>query len=280
MNNPYLRLVRLDKPVGIYLLLYPTLWALWLATMGTPSTKLLIIFILGVVLIRSAGCVINDIADRKFDRHIVRTQARPITAGEVSVPSALILFFILLIVAFLLVLQTNQLTVLLAFIALGLASLYPWMKRWTYLPQFILGLAFSMSILMAFAAVQNVLPTQAWLLVLTNIIWTISYDTMYAMADREEDLKIGVKSTAILWGRYDLLVLSVLQAVVLILLIVVGYVFVLATIYFWFLLPVAMAMLYYQWLIKDRDAKRCFRAFLYNHYLGLFVLAGIVLNYF
>ena len=277
-KNPYFRLVRLDKPIGIYLLLYPTLWALWLANDGLPPLKILLIFVLGVILMRSAGCVINDIADKHIDKHIKRTKNRPIASGEISVKSALKLFFVLIFLAFLLVLLINQLTVLLSIIALALASLYPLMKRWTYLPQLVLGLAFSMSIPMAFSASQNTVPVSVIWLILANTIWTINYDTMYAMADRQEDLKIGVKSTAILFGKWDRTVLAFLQLILLILLVIIGNQFNLNQPYYWLLSLVFGLMIYYQFLIKDQDKALCFKAFLDNHYLGLLVLLALILG--
>lgn len=277
--NVYIQLMRLDKPIGIYLLLYPTLWALWIANQGLPNMKILVIFVLGVILMRSAGCVINDIADRKIDKHIKRTQGRPITSGKISLKSALWLFFMLILLAFFLVLLTNKLTILLSFLALGLASLYPFMKRWTYLPQLVLGLAFSMSIPMAFSASLGVVPAEVIWLVLANTIWTISYDTMYAMADKEEDLKVGVKSTAILFGQSDLLIIGLLQGILLVLLGVIGWVFALTSIYFISLLSVLALMIYYQFLIKKRQKDACFKAFLHNHYLGLMVWGGLVVSY-
>ncbi len=279
MNSPYFVLMRLDKPIGIYLLLYPTLWALWLANKGIPPLDLLLIFSLGVVLMRSAGCVINDIADRDIDKHIKRTANRPITRGQISVKSAVKLFIGLIVIAFCLVLLTNQLTVLLSIIAVLLASLYPFMKRWTYIPQLVLGLAFSMSIPMAFSASLGFVPFEVIWIMLANTLWTISYDTMYAMADREEDLKVGVKSTAILFGQYDLLIIGLLQASLLLLLGIIGWIFALNSLYFISLLLVLGLMIYYQISIKNRQKTACFNAFLHNHYLGLVVLLGLVLNY-
>lgn len=277
-NNPYFLLMRLDKPIGIYLLLYPTMWALWLANAGLPEPKILLIFILGVVIMRSGGCVINDIADRKIDKHIKRTQNRPITSGQISVKSALLLFFGLMILAFILVLFTNELTIYLSLLALALASLYPFMKRWTYLPQLVLGLAFSMSIPMAFAASQNTVPAIAWWLVLANTIWTVSYDTAYALADKEEDLKIGVKSTAILFGDKVALILGGLQISLLAVLVIIGWVFELKIGYFLSLTVVLGLLVYYQTLIKNQQKDNCFKAFLHNHYLGLVVFIGIALG--
>lgn len=221
----YFRLMRLDKPIGIYLLLWPALWALFLAQGGFPDIKLLIIFVLGVTIMRSAGCVINDYADRKIDKLIERTQNRPITSGEISAKSALVLFFVLMAIAFGLVLMTNNLTIQLAFIAAGLATLYPFTKRWTHLPQFVLGLAFAMSVPMAFAATNGNIADGAWWIFAATVIWTVIYDTMYAMADREEDLKIGVKSSAVLFAKFDKLIIGLLQICLLLVLLKISEIF-------------------------------------------------------
>ncbi|EEZ79866.1 MAG: 4-hydroxybenzoate octaprenyltransferase [Candidatus Thioglobus sp.] len=277
--NAYLRLMRLDKPIGIYLLLWPTLWALFLAADGWPSIELLIIFILGVALMRSAGCVINDYADRNIDKLIERTKNRPITSGEVTTGNALKLFIGLVGLAFLLVLLTNWLTVQLAFVALFLAMLYPFTKRWTHLPQFVLGLAFAMSVPMAFAATNNNVPVSAWWIFLATIIWTVIYDTMYAMSDREEDLKIGVKSTAILFAKYDKWIIGVLQISLLLTLIKISEIFNLAVFYDISLILSAFLMIYHQVLIKNREKTACFQAFLHNNYLGMVIFAGIALSF-
>jgi len=277
--NAYLRLMRLDKPIGIYLLLWPTLWALFLAADGWPSIELLIIFILGVALMRSAGCVINDYADRNIDKLIERTKNRPITSGEVTTGNALKLFAGLVGLAFLLVLLTNWLTVQLAFVALFLAMLYPFTKRWTHLPQFVLGLAFAMSVPMAFAATNNNVPVSAWWIFLATIIWTVIYDTMYAMSDREEDLKIGVKSTAILFAKYDKWIIGVLQISLLLTLIKISEIFNLAVFYDISLILSAFLMIYHQVLIKNREKTACFQAFLHNNYLGMVIFAGIALSF-
>jgi 4-hydroxybenzoate polyprenyltransferase len=271
--------MRLDKPIGIYLLLWPTLWALFLAADGWPSIELLIIFILGVALMRSAGCVINDYADRNIDKLIERTKNRPITSGEVTTGNALKLFVGLVGLAFLLVLLTNWLTVQLAFVALFLAMLYPFTKRWTHLPQFVLGLAFAMSVPMAFAATNNNVPVSAWWIFLATIIWTVIYDTMYAMSDREEDLKIGVKSTAILFAKYDKWIIGVLQISLLLTLIKISEIFNLAVFYDISLILSAFLMIYHQVLIKNREKTACFQAFLHNNYLGMVIFAGIALSF-
>ena len=276
--NVYFRLMRLDKPIGIYLLLWPTLWALFLAADGLPRLDLLIIFVLGVTLMRSAGCVINDYADRKIDKLIQRTQHRPITSGEISTQSALVLFFTLMLIAFGLVLMTNILTIQLAVIAGVLATLYPFTKRWTHLPQFVLGLAFAMSVPMAFAASNNNVSDAAWWVFLATVIWTVIYDTMYAMADREEDLHIGVKSTAVLFAKYDKLIIGILQISLLLVLIKISEIFNLTVFYDISLILIAFLMIYHQYLIKNREKNACIRAFLHNNFIGMVIFAGIALS--
>ncbi|VAX01658.1 4-hydroxybenzoate polyprenyltransferase [hydrothermal vent metagenome] len=275
----YFILMRFNRPVGLFLLLWPALWALWLAAQGTPDLSILIIFLIGVVLMRAAGCVINDIADRKIDRFVERTKQRPITSGKVSKREALILFFVLVALAFILVLQLNMLTVYLSFAALALASLYPFMKRHTHLPQVVLGMAFASSVPMAFAAQTGDIPKQAWLLYVLTVIWTVIYDTMYAMVDREDDLKIGVKSTAILFGDADKIILAVFQ-----ILLVIGYLLLgnelgLDIYYYSALVIASCFFIYQQYLIKDRDKALCFKAFLNNNWFGLSIYLGIVAHY-
>lgn len=277
--SDYYRLMRLDKPIGIYLLLWPTLWALWIAAEGFPDQSILIIFVLGVTLMRSAGCVINDFADRKIDRHVARTKERPLTSGRVSSMEALALFGILTLTAFLLVLMTNWLTVALSVVAALLAVSYPFMKRYTHLPQLVLGMAFGMSIPMAFAAQTGEVPALAWLLYTANVLWTLVYDTMYAITDREDDLKIGVKSTAILFGENDRLILAVLQLLTLLALYLVGHRLELGGWYHAGLWGAALLFAYHQYLIKDRDGARCFKAFLHNHWVGMLVFLGIALHF-
>ena len=276
--NAYFRLMRLHKPIGIYLLLWPALWALFLAAGGLPRFELLAIFVVGVILMRSAGCVINDYADSDIDKLVERTKNRPITTGEISGKSALLLFFVLLLVAFALVLLTNLLTIKLAFIAAALATLYPFTKRWTHLPQFILGLAFAMSVPMAFAATDNNIPNEAWWIFLATVIWTVIYDTMYAMSDREEDLKIGMKSSAILFAKYDKLIIALLQICLLLLLIKISIVFDLGVFYYISLILTVFLMVYHQKLIKNREKSACFNAFLHNNYIGLIIFCGIALS--
>ncbi|HEB59155.1 MAG TPA: 4-hydroxybenzoate octaprenyltransferase [Gammaproteobacteria bacterium] len=275
----YALLMRLHRPIGIFLLLWPTLWALWVAGEGKPDLLVLGVFVAGVVLMRSAGCVINDIADRHIDRHVSRTHDRPITAGRVSVREALVLFAVLCLAAFALVLLLNRLTVYLSFAAVALAAVYPFMKRITHLPQVVLGAAFAMAIPMAFAAQTGEVPPVAWLLYVTTIVWTVAYDTMYAMADREEDLRIGVKSTAILFGDADRVIIGILQALFLAGLYLFGKQAELGWVFNLGIIAATVYSLYQQYLIRDRDPARCFEAFLNNNWLGAAVFAGIVLEY-
>jgi 4-hydroxybenzoate polyprenyltransferase len=276
--NVYFRLMRLDKPIGIYLLLWPALWALFLAADGWPRLDLIIIFVLGVTIMRSAGCVINDYADREIDKLIERTQHRPITSGEITAKSAFILFFILMLIAFGLVLMTNSLTIQLAFIAAGLATLYPFTKRWTHLPQFILGLAFAMSVPMAFAATNGSVPDSAWWIFSATVIWTVIYDTMYAMADREEDIKIGVKSTAVLFAKYDKLIIGILQICLLFVFFKISEIFKLNVFYDISVILSAFLMIYHQKMIKNREKTACFQAFLHNNFIGMVIFIGIALS--
>lgn len=271
----YFRLMRFDKPIGIYLLFYPTFWALFLAADGMPDTSLLIIFGLGVVLMRSAGCVINDYADRKLDKHIQRTKNRPLTTGEICPKNALILFGILILAAFGLVLMTNALTVWLSFIAVILAAIYPFTKRWTQLPQFVLGLAFAMSVPMAFAAQTGFVPINSWWIFVATIIWTVIYDTMYAMCDVEEDLKNQVKSTAVLFANYDRLIIAILQLILLAILLKIATVFNLGIFYYFSVILTAFLMIYHQFLIRNREKSLCFKAFLHNRFIGMSIFFGI-----
>ena len=274
-----LQLIRFDKPVGTLLLLWPTLWALWLAAQGVPNYELLAIFVAGTFLTRSAGCIINDIADRNLDGAVARTNARPLVTGVVTVREAIALFIVLMMLAFILVLLTNQLTVMLSFAAVLLVCSYPFMKRYTQLPQLVLGAAFSWSIPMAFAAQIGSLPPGLWLVYLGNLLWTMAYDTEYAMVDREDDLKIGIKSTAILFGRYDRLMIIMLQALSLICLYLAGQAFELG-LYFNVSLIVSAALFgYQQHLIRERRPDKCFRAFLHNKWVGMVIFIGVVLNY-
>jgi len=276
--NPYFRLMRLHKPIAIYFLLWPALWALFLAADGLPRFDLFIIFVLGVVIMRSAGCVINDYADRKIDKLVKRTQHRPITSGEISAKSALILFFTMMLAAFGLVLMTNSLTIQLAFIAAGLATLYPFTKRWTHLPQFVLGLAFAMSVPMAFAATNGNVSDGAWWVFIATVIWTVIYDTMYAMADREEDLKIGVKSTAVLFAKFDKWIIGLLQICLLLVFLKISEVFNLGVFYDISIIFSAFLMIYHQKMIKNREKTACFQAFLHNNFIGMVIFIGIALS--
>lgn len=275
----YLKLMRFDRPIGTLLLLWPTWWALWLAAGGFPRWDLLLIFSLGVFLMRSAGCVINDYADRDFDGSVARTAQRPLATGAVTKREALVLFAALCGLAFVLVLFTNRLTILLSFAAVGLAALYPFMKRYTHLPQVVLGAAFGWGIPMAFAAQTGAVPRGAWLVFIANLLWTVVYDTFYAMVDRDDDLRVGIKSTAILFGDDDRLITGFLQACVLFALIVIGVQFKLGYWYFVALPGVAALFVYQQLLIRHRLRDACFRAFLHNNWVGMTVFAGIALHY-
>jgi len=275
----YALLTRLDRPIGTFLLLWPTLWGLWMAAEGFPKPGVLIVFILGVFLMRSAGCVLNDIADRRFDPLVSRTRTRPLAAGNVSSIEALMIAGSLIFIAFLLVLTMNELTIQLALVAVILAGIYPFMKRYTYLPQFFLGLTFGWSIPMAFAAQTNSIPQIAWLLLIANILWSVVYDTMYAMVDREDDLKIGVKSTAILFDDADRVIIGVIQALVLITLIMIGKQAHLGPSYFISLGIAACLFLYQLSLIWNRVPKQCMRAFLNNNWFGLTIFIGLFLDF-
>lgn len=276
----YAVLMRLDKPIGIFLLLWPTLWALWIAAEGWPDGWVLFVFVSGVVLMRSAGCVMNDFADREIDPHVERTRKRPIAAGRVTPGESLILFACLCLLAFGLVLTMGRLTILLSFIAVILAATYPFMKRYTYMPQVHLGLAFGWAVPMAFAAQTGAVPKMAWLILIATVLWATAYDTMYAMVDRRDDIRIGVKSTAILFGAADKAIIAGIQCGVLLVLILVGNQLEMGTFYYAGLAGAALFALYQQYLIKDRDPDRCFRAFLNNNWFGLSVFAGIFLHYY
>jgi len=273
-----IRLMRVDKPIGSLLLLWPTFWALWLAGMKVPPLNVVIVFALGVFFMRAAGCVINDFADRKIDGHVKRTRDRPLPSGAISSGEAKLLFVGLALVSFLLVLTMNSMTIWLSFGGLLLASVYPFMKRYTHLPQVVLGAAFGWAIPMGWAAVSESLPFTCWLLFLANICWTVAYDTQYAMVDRDDDLKIGVKSTAILFGRHDKLIIGLLQLATLILLAWVGCLSHLGDFFWWGLLAAGVLFIYQQKLISRRQREACFQAFLNNNYAGLAVFAGIALD--
>lgn len=277
--NAYWRLMRFDKPIGILLLLWPALWALWIAGAGHPSFKAVLAIALGTVLMRAAGCVINDYADRDFDPHVERTRLRPIAAGEVSPKEALWLFVGLCLAAFLLVLQLNTLSIALSFPGAFLAASYPFTKRLTHLPQAYLGIAFGWAVPMAFAAERGEIPIDAWVLFTATAVWALIYDTMYAMVDREDDLKIGVKSTAILFGQNDRLIIGLFQLVMLGLLFQAGQNAALGMFYHAGLMAGLGFFGYQQWLIRKREKALCFRAFLNNNWFGASLFAGIALDY-
>ncbi|RFS20293.1 4-hydroxybenzoate octaprenyltransferase [Aeromonas dhakensis] len=275
----YVQLARIDKPIGTLLLLWPTLWALWLAADGLPDLWTLLVFVVGVFLMRSAGCVINDYADRNFDGHVKRTAGRPLPMGKVKPREVLALFAVLALISFALVLTMNPLTIGLSFAALLLAVCYPFMKRYIQIPQLVLGMAFSWSIPMAYAAQANALPAVAWLVFLANLLWTIAYDTEYAMVDRDDDLKLGLKSSAILFGRHDKRIIGALQLLTLLILLLVGQLSELGSSYYWSLLAAAALFVYQQRLIRERAREACFQAFLNNNYVGALIFAGVVINY-
>jgi 4-hydroxybenzoate polyprenyltransferase len=275
----YGKLMRVDKPVGIWLLLWPTLWALWLAGEGTPDQGLFVVFVIGVVIMRSAGCVLNDYADRKIDPYVERTRTRPIASGRVAPAEALVLFVALSLIAIGLATMLNRPAQLLAIVAGGLTVAYPFVKRFVSVPQFVLGAAFGWAVPMAFAAQTGEIPELAWLVFGTAVIWAVIYDTFYAMVDREDDLKVGVKSTAILFGEVDIFVIAGLQLLMLVALVLMGY---RANLGLWYFLSVmisGMMMAYHLWLARDRQPASCFAAFLHNHYIGMTIFIGIVLHY-
>lgn len=275
----YWQLMRMDKPIGSLLLLWPTIWALLLASEGKPRLDVVIVFVIGVLFMRSAGCVINDFADRKIDGHVQRTEQRPLPAGKVKPFEAIVLFLILALSSFFLVLTMNPLTVKLSFFGIVLAFIYPFMKRFTHLPQLFLGLAFSWAIPMAWAAQANELTSPVWLLFVINVLWTMAYDTQYAMVDRDDDLRIGVKSTAILFGRFDKIIIGLLQLLTLVLFIILGNWLNLSTVFYWGILVSAGLFVYQQNLIKKRERNLCFKAFLNNNNVGLIMALSIFLSY-
>ena len=287
INWPYIKdrayqyylLTRLHKPIGIFLLLWPTLWALWVAAEGVPDINVLVVFVLGVILMRSAGCVINDYADRKVDPLVSRTRERPIASGAVKPREALILFVVLCLSAFALVLTMNKMTIYLSFVAVVLAAIYPFMKRYTHLPQVVLGMAFGWAVPMAFAAQTGSLPKEAWLIFVVTVLWAVIYDTMYAMVDREDDIKAGVKSTAILFGEGDRLIIGVLQFMMFFALYSLGKQQDLHVPYYLGVSVAAMLAVYHQYLIRYREPKACFAAFLHNNWLGAAIFAGLLADY-
>ena len=275
----YALLVRLHRPIGILLLLWPTLWSLWIAAEGVPPWGMVLVFTLGVAIMRSAGCAINDYADRDFDGHVARTEDRPIASGLIQPKEAIGVFLALSLIAASLLFFLNWPTRYLSVVALGLTALYPFMKRYTYLPQVVLGAAFGWAVPMVFMALTESLPLIAWVIFASTLIWALIYDTQYAMVDRQDDLKIGVKSTAILFGRHDNLIVGLLQGVMIGLLILIGLMSDRGVLYFLGIAAAAMLFLYQQWLTRDRDPKACFEAFLNNNRFGLVVFVGLVLDY-
>ena len=275
----YLQLMRLHKPIGIYLVLWPTLWALWIAAEGVPSLTVLFVFVLGVVLMRSAGCVINDFADRKIDGEVKRTKDRPLVTGLITAKQAMILFIILCASAFLLVLSMNLLTIYLSLGGFILAFIYPFMKRHTHLPQVFLGAAFAWAVPMAYAAQTNRVPSIVWLIYMATLIWTVAYDTMYAMVDRDDDLKIGVKSTAILFGDSDRAIIAFLQVLVILTLCIIGQQAKLGQYFYLGIVVSSVLFVYQQHLIRHRDRDACFKAFLNNNWVGLVLFCAVFLDY-
>ena len=278
-QNSWIRLMRFDKPIGVYLLLWPTYWGLWFASSGRPSLKNFLIFTIGVLVMRAAGCVINDYADRHVDGEVARTKHRPIPAGEIAPKHALVLFSALLFVALILVIQTNLLTLILAVIGACLALIYPFLKRLTHLPQLGLGLAWSWTVPMAFAAEQQALPAGLWLISAAIVLWTVAFDTYYAMVDREDDLKIGVKSTAILFGKQDLLIIAILQISTLVLLYLAGNYFNRSGMYDLGLVISAGYFIVQHFQARSREPEGCFKAFLNNHRVGMVIFIGLALDY-
>jgi 4-hydroxybenzoate polyprenyltransferase len=271
--------MRLDRPIGIFLLLWPALWALLVAAQGRPDPQIVVIFVLGVVLMRSAGCIINDYADRDFDRHVTRTSDRPLTTGRISPRDALVLFGVLCLLAFGLVLLLNRLTLILSLGGVLLAVVYPFMKRVTHLPQVVLGAAFGWAVPMAFAAQAGTVPQVGWLMFTATVLWATVYDTMYAMVDRQDDIALGLKSTAILFGDADRLIIGILQVMVLVCLVMIGYQASLGMIYFTGVAVGGALFVYQQRLIRFRERDDCFRAFLNNNWFGLAIFLGLLAEY-
>jgi 4-hydroxybenzoate polyprenyltransferase len=276
----YAQLIRFDKPIGTWLLLWPTLWALAIAGQGSPDGWILFVFVCGVFLMRSAGCAINDYADRDIDLHVSRTRERPLTTGKISAREALGVFAVLGLLAFFLVLTLNQLTIWLSFGGIALAASYPFMKRYHYLPQVHMGAAFGWSVPMAWAAQTDSLPKMAWLLYVATLVWAVAYDTIYSMVDRDDDLRIGVKSTAILFGEYECLMIGLLQLLFLLAMLLVGVDLGFSGIYYAALFVAAMLLAYQQFLIHDRVPEHCFVAFLNNHWAGAIIFFGIMGHYY
>jgi len=275
----YILLTRLNRPIGSLLLLWPTLWALWIAARGWPDPFVLFVFVIGVFVMRSAGCAINDFADRNIDPHVARTNQRPLATGRITSKEALAVFAALTLMAFILVLFMNKLTIYMSFVGIALAASYPFMKRYHYMPQVHLGAAFGWAAPMAFTAQANEITAVTWLIFMATVLWATAYDTMYAMADREDDIKIGVKSTAILFGEADKLIIGMLQALLLLNLILIGTSAELGLFYFLGLAAASGFSVYQQYLIKDREPIKCFHAFLNNNWFGFCVFVGIFVDY-
>jgi 4-hydroxybenzoate polyprenyltransferase len=273
----YWQLMRLDRPIGILLLLWPTLWAVWIAGNGHPQCPVVLIFVLGTVLMRSAGCVLNDWADREFDKHVKRTRERPLTSGKLSTVEAMLLAAVLLLLSLLLILSLNRLTILLSIPAVFLAASYPFTKRFLPIPQAYLGIAFGFGIPMAFAAQLNEVPAIAWWLLLANIFWCIAYDTEYAMVDRDDDIHLRIHSSALFFGKYDVLMVMLCYAISISILMLIGVTLELGTLYFLGLITAVAIAIYHFTLIRERQREKCFKAFLHNNWLGAAIFAGIVL---
>jgi len=278
--SPYLQLIRFDRPIGTLLLLWPTLWGLWVAAGGIPPIKYLVIFSLGVFLMRSAGCVVNDIADKDFDSKVARTKQRPLAVKNLPVKNALIFFVILLLMAASLLFFLNKLAIIVAFVSAFFAITYPFMKRHTYLPQLYLGVSFALSIPMAFAQLQNTIPVEAWLLFIVNIFWTTAYDTMYAMVDRKDDMKAGIKSTAILFGDLDYIIIAIIQTMMLLVLLLLGMKLEMSSTYYVAIVIVVVLFIYQNKLLRTRSLANYFKAFLNNNWVGLVLFCGFFFSYY
>jgi 4-hydroxybenzoate polyprenyltransferase len=277
--DAYERLIRLDKPIGTLLLLWPTLWAVWLAAEGKPRLDILLIFVVGTLLMRSAGCAINDYADRNFDPHVKRTRGRPLAAGEIRPQEALAVAALLAAAAFALVLFLNWLAILLSFVGLAIAATYPFSKRFFALPQAYLGIAFGFGIPMAYAAIQYRLPLECWLLLAANVCYSFAYDTEYAMVDRDDDARLGIRTSALTLGRWDVAAVMASYAAVLALLVVLGLKLALAWPYYLGLVVAALMMAYHWFLIRDRSREGCFKAFMHNNWVGGVIFVGIVFSF-
>ena len=276
--EPYLKLIRFDRPIGTMLLLWPTLWGLWLAANGIPPLKYLGIFLLGVFLMRSAGCVVNDIADKDYDGMVTRTKDRPLAVKELPVKNALVFFLVLLMVAASLLFFLNTKAIIVAVVAAFFAITYPFMKRHTYLPQLYLGVSFALSIPMAYAQLRGEIPVEAWLLFIANVFWTTAYDTMYAMVDRKDDLKAGIKSTAILFGDLDIVIIAIIQSMMLLVLLLLGLKLKMGTLYYLSFFMMIALFIYQNKLLQTRLKSNYFKAFLNNNWVGMLLFIGIALS--